>query len=135
GGRQANDEQSSARYRVGAILESFAVREGNVDARIAIRSTDLSTAYNYLKIAELCIDHGREPDAMKWAEEGLWQFEDRPDERLVLFTADLYRRIGREQDADELLWHTFERLPSIDIYQKLMCAAGFRKAGTDVVAG
>ena len=71
---------------------------------------------------------------MKWAEEGLWQFEDRPDERLVLFTADVYRRIGREQDADELLWHTFERLPSIELYQKLKSAAGFRKAAVDAVA-
>ena len=131
GGRQAHDEQSGARYRLGAILESFTVREGDVDARIAIRSMDLSTAYDYIGIAQLCVEHGREPEAVKWAEEGLWQFEAHPDQRLVLFTADLYRRIGREQAADELLWKNFERLPSIELYQKVKKLGGPRKAAVD----
>jgi hypothetical protein len=98
----------------GTILESFAEREGDVDAGIAIRAKDISTAYAYLGIAQLCLSHGRDAEALKWAEEGLWQFEDQLDQRrLVLFSADLYRRIGREKDADELLWQTFDRLPRI----------------------
>lgn len=131
GGRQTHDEQSSARYRLGAVLESFAVREGDVEARIAIRGTDLSTAYDYLGIAQLCLDHGRELEATKWAEEGLWQFEDHPDERLVFFTADLYRRTGREQDVDELLWRTFERFPSFELYRRVKGAAGPSKAAVN----
>ncbi len=131
GGQQVHDEQSSMRYRIGAILESFAEREGDVDARIAIRAKDLSTAYDYLGIAQLCMDHGREPEATKWAEEGLWLFEDHPDERLVFFTADLYRRIGRDQDADELLWQNFEQLPSIELYRRLKRVAGADKAAVD----
>lgn len=131
GGRQAHDEQSSVRYRLGNILESFAEREGDVDAGIAIRAKDLSTAYAYLGIAQLCLSHGRDAEALKWAEEGLWQFEDRPDQRLIFFSADLYRKIGREKDADGLLWKTFERLPSIELYRRLKSAAGSRKAVTD----
>jgi len=131
GGRPAHDDQFSARYRLGAILESFAMREGNVDARIAIRTTDLSTAYAYFEVAQLCLDHGREADALKWAEDGLWQYEDQPDQRLVFFAADLYRRLGREKDADELLWQTFERLPSIELYRRLKRAAGPGKPAVD----
>lgn len=131
GGRQIHDESFGARYRLGAILESFAERDGDVDGRIAIRSNDLTTAYAYLEIAQLCLGHGREADALKWAEEGLWQFEDRPDERLIFFTADLYRRIGREKDADKLLWQTFDRLPSIALYRRLKAAAGPKKAAID----
>jgi uncharacterized Zn finger protein len=133
GGRQrADDDQSSARFRVAAILERFAVRDGDVDARIAIRVNDLSSAYDYLGIAQLCLDCGREAEATKWAEEGLWQFEDRPDERLVFFTADLYRRTGRERDAVDLLWRAFERHPSIELYRRVKKAAGKQSAAADV---
>ncbi len=121
-GRQAHDDQFSARYALGAILESFAERDGDVDAGIAIRAKNLSAAYSYLEIAQLCLDHAREVEALKWAEEELWQFEDQPDERLVFFATDLYRRIGREEDADKLLWQTFERLPSIELYRRLKAA-------------
>jgi uncharacterized Zn finger protein len=123
-GRQVQDDQFSARHRLGAILERFAGQEGDVDGVIAIRAKDLSNPYDYLGIAQLCLDHAREPEALKWAEEGLWQFEDSPDERLILFACDLYRRIGREEDADKLLWRAFERRPSIQLYERLKSAAG-----------
>jgi hypothetical protein len=124
GKRQVQDDQFSARYALAAILESFAKREGDIDGVIAIRARDLSTAYDYLGIAQLCLDHAREPEALKWAEEGLWQFEDDPDERLILFASNLYRRVGRDGDADKLLWRTFERRPSIELYDRLKSAAG-----------
>jgi uncharacterized Zn finger protein len=123
-GRQVQDDQFGAHYALAAILEHFAEREGDVDGVIAIRARDLSTAYDYLGIAQLCLDHGRETEALKWAEEGLWQFEDTPDERLIFFACDLYRRIGREEDADKLLWRAFERRPSIHLYEQLKSATG-----------
>jgi hypothetical protein len=128
GGREVDDESFSVRYRLRTILEGFAAREADVDTHIAIRAKDLSTAQAYLEIAQLCLDHAREAEAIKWAEEGLWQFEDRPDERLVFFAADMYRRIGRENDAVGLLWQTFERFPSIELYRRLKGAAGSRKS-------
>jgi hypothetical protein len=131
-GRQVQDDQFGSRYALGAILESFAEREGDVDGRIGIRARDLSSAYDYLGIAQLCLDHAREPEALKWAEEGLWQFEDKPDERLIVFTSDLYRRIGRDDDADKLLWRKFERSPSIEIYERLKAAATDRMSADAV---
>jgi hypothetical protein len=124
GARRVGDDQFSRRYALQAILESFAERDGDVDGVIALRAKDLSTAHDYLGIAQLCLDHARETEALKWAEEGLWQFEDNPDQRLVFFVSDLYRRIGREQDAEKLLWRTFERCPSIELYERLKSAAG-----------
>ncbi len=72
-------------------------------------------------------------EALKWAEEGLWQFEDNPDERLISFASDLYRRIGREEDADKLLWRAFERRPSIELYERLKAAAGTDRMSADAV--
>jgi uncharacterized Zn finger protein len=131
--RQVQNDQSGARYALGAILERFANREGDVDAVIAVRANDLSTAYDYLGIAQLCLDHGREPEALKWAEEGLWQFEDDPDERLIFFASDLYRRTGRKEDAGQLLWRTFERHPSFAVYERLKSAAGKNRMLADAV--
>ena len=126
GARRVEDDQFSRRHALEAILESFAERDGDVDAVIAIRTRDLSTAYDYLGIAQLCLDHAREAEALKWAEEGLWQFEDNPDERLIFFVSDLYRRIGRGEDAEKLLWRTFERAPSLQLYERLKSAAATR---------
>ena len=128
GGRQTRDDESSNRYQLSAILEGFAERDGDIDARIAIRANDLSSAYRYLGIAQLCLEHGREADALKWTEEGLWQFEDQPDHRLALFASDLYRRLGRAQDAQELLWRMFEQSPSMEQYKRLKGAAGKKSA-------
>jgi uncharacterized Zn finger protein len=127
------DDQFSRRYALTAILESFAERDGDVDGVIAIRCRDLSTAHDYLGIAQLCLDHGREAEALKWAEDGLWQFEDAPDERLIFFAADLYRRIGRKEEADKLLWRMFERRPSIELYERLKSAAGTDRIQADAV--
>jgi uncharacterized Zn finger protein len=131
---QRDDEQSGMRYRLGAILERFAQRDGDVDARIVIRTKRLSAAHDYLEIARLCLAHQRGPEAIKWVEEGLWQFDDDPDERLVFFAADLYRRVGRQTDAVELLWRTFERHPSIELYSKVKEAVGPQKAALDTAS-
>jgi hypothetical protein len=75
----------------------------------------------------------REPEALKWAEEGLWKFEDDPDERLIVFVSDLYRRIGRTEDADKLLWRMFERSPNMGLYERLKSAAGADRILADAV--
>jgi uncharacterized Zn finger protein len=132
-GRRVEDDQFGERHALAAILERFAKQEGDIDGVIAIRARDLSTAYDYLGIAQLCLDQARVPEALKWAEEGLWQFEDTPDERLIHFACDLYRRIGRSEDADKLRWRMFERRPSLDLYQRLKAAAGTDRISADAV--
>lgn len=122
--RSAEDHEYGMRSRLSAILERFAERDGDLDARIAIRAKDLSSPYAYLKIAELYVAHDRKDEALKWAEDGLWQFENDPDERLILFTADLYRGAGRHADVEKLLWQLFERAPKLETYGRLKAAAG-----------
>jgi len=129
----ADDDEVGARYRLRGILERFARRDGDIDGLIALRASDLSSASTYLGVAQLCLDHGREPEALKWAEEGLWKFEDNPDGRLVLFTSGLYIRAGRKEDAERLLWGMFERRPSIHLYEQLKAACGADRMSADAV--
>ena len=111
--------------RLKDILDGFAERDGDLDARIALRSKDLSSSWRYLELAEFCRTHGRGEDALRWAEEGLWVFEDgRPDQRLVSFTAELLVEGGRGGDAEAHFGRAFEKAPSQEIYARLRAIGG-----------
>jgi len=125
GGRRAHDDGSRDRSRLEAILDFFAERDGDVEARIALRAKDLSSPWRYLGLARFCLAQGRQAEALRWAEEGLWQFEDDPpDERLVVLAADLHVRAGRADRAEALLWTAFERQPSLDLYRQVRTLGG-----------
>jgi hypothetical protein len=102
------------------MLDFFAERDGDVEARIALRAKDLSLPGNYLELARFCLAHKREDEALRYAEEGLWMFEDeQPDERLVLFAAGLLSKRGQKGDAEARLWRAFEKAPSLQLYEQL----------------
>jgi hypothetical protein len=123
--KPATDDDGSEPDRLMAILDFFAEREGDIDARIALRARDLSTPWRYQQLAQFCLDQGREDEALRRAEEGLWIFEDEgPDQRLTLFVVDLLSRKGRKEEAAAHLWRIFEKSPSLDLYQRLAKLAG-----------
>jgi uncharacterized Zn finger protein len=124
-GQRHDDEFSAGYERLKAILDFFAERAGDVDTRIALRAHDLSSAWRYLELAKFCVSQGRMDEALRRAEEGLWVFEDgQPDERLVSFTAELLSKAGRKADVEALLWRTFEKVPSLDLYKQLRKLGG-----------
>jgi tetratricopeptide (TPR) repeat protein len=107
------------------ILDFFAERDGDVEARIALRAKDLLSPWQYVQLAEFCLAMGREAEALRRAEEGLWIFEDdRPDERLVLFAVDLLVKSGRSDAAHAHLSRTFEKAPSFTLYTRLRLVGG-----------
>lgn len=117
--RDADDYDADA-FRLVSIVDFFAERDGDLEARVALRTRNLSSPWAYLQLAEFCLEHGREAEALQRAEEGLWLFEDeRPDERLVLFAVDLLLKAQRPADAEAHLWHAFEKAPSLRIYARL----------------
>jgi uncharacterized Zn finger protein len=125
GKRRPGEEPSDNSRVVGQILDFFAERDGDVDARIALRARDLSSPWRYLNLAEFCRSQGRETEALRWAEEGLWIFDDAPpDQRLVLFAAERLGKAGRAADAEAHLWRVFERAPSLEFYTRLRTSGG-----------
>ncbi len=112
------------------MLDFFAERDGDVEARIALRAKDLSSPWRYLELAEFCLSQGCEQEALSRAEEGLWIFEDgQPDGRLVGFAAQLLVKRKRKSDAEALLWRAFEKAPSLEFYGKLRSIGGARVQG------
>ena len=124
-GREDDNEFSRGYERLKAILDFFAERAGDIDTRIALRAHDLSSAWRYLELAQFCQTQGRVDEALRRAEEGLWMFEDgQPDQRLVSFTVELLSKAGRKVDAEALLWRTFEKAPSLELYKRLRKLGG-----------
>jgi len=120
-------EFSGNNFRLKKMLDFFAERDGNVQARIDIRAKDLSSPWKYLQLAEFCLSQVREEEALRRAEEGLWVFEDgAPDERLVFFAAELLQKAGRKEDAEGQLWRAFEKVPSHHLYRRLRKLGGKR---------
>ena len=118
--RGRRHELSDGYDRLTDILDFFAERNGDIDARIALRAKDLSSPWNYLRLAEFCLSQGRKEDALRRAEEGLWVFEDdRADKGLVLFTVGLLSKAGRKKDAEARLQQAFEKAPSFELYARL----------------
>lgn len=113
------------RSRLSRMMDYFAEREDDLDARIAIREADQSSAWFVLKLAEFCLEHGREEEALRRAEEGLWLFEDdRPDERLYVFVARLLGKKGRNEEAAAHLMRAFDKAPSLTLHESLKSVGG-----------
>ena len=107
------------------ILDRFAERDGDVETRIALRAKDLSSPWKYLELAEFCLKHKGADEALRWAEEGLWTFEDGPsDARLVLFAANLLMKADRRGEAEAVLKCAFERAPDFNVYLRWREAGG-----------
>lgn len=123
--RRGDRSYSPIRQRLEGILDGFAERDGDVDARIALRAGNLTSSFDYLRLAELCLANGREADALRWAEEGLWMFEDeRLDHRLLAFAVARLDKVGRKDDSARLLWRAFESGPTFDLYRQFRERAG-----------
>ncbi|MGD0562732.1 MAG: DUF6880 family protein [Roseiarcus sp.] len=111
--------------RLSGIVDFFVERDGNVDARIALRAKNLSSSWSYCDLAEFCRKAGRATEALHWAEEGLWTFEDeRPDARLVDVAIALMTEAGRKADAITVARSTFEKEPSLSAYRRWRKLAG-----------
>lgn len=107
------------------ILDGFAARDDDVATRLKLRTKDLSTQGHYLGLVSFCREQGLEAEALRWAEEGLFMFEDaRRDDGLVTATVELLARAGREDEAEAMLWSAFRKSPSLYLYDKLRKAGG-----------
>jgi uncharacterized Zn finger protein len=124
--RGSTDYDARHEYRVLAgMLSAVAERSGNVDQLIEIRTKCLASPWDYLQLAELCRSKGRGKDALRWAEEGAWLFEDdRPDERLIYFLAEVLQEAKRIDEAATHLRRLFNKAPSIETYERLKRVAG-----------
>lgn len=107
------------RFRLTAMMEALATESGDVEALVAIKSRDLSSAFRYLQIAETYKEAGEPDKALAWAEKGVRAFSSKTDSRLRKFLAEEYHRLGRHGDAVDLIWQNFSDHSDLSYYQAL----------------
>ena len=112
------------RMRLDRAMEAIAKGDGDVDALVRIRSKDLSSPYRFLLVAELCMQHARYDDGLRWAERGLSEFGKNVDQRLLTFCIEEYLRRGDFAKADAYAWRRFEMHPTAEGFAELMETAG-----------
>lgn len=121
--QQRGSEFDSHRFQITQIMEALARTSGDVDALVAIKSRDLSSGSDYLAIAEILHEAGREDEAVEWAERGLKAFPNRSDNRLRDFVAAACLKRNRNDEALRLTWVQFEERPCLEYYKKLHAVA------------
>jgi uncharacterized Zn finger protein len=112
-------EHWTHRFRITRVMESLARQSGDIEELVKIKSRDLSSAYNYLDIAEVYKNARQDDKALEWAERGLKAFPQQQDRRLLEFVANEYYRRERGDEAMTLIWATFVESPVVEQYKLL----------------
>ena len=113
------DSFEHRRFAITSIMKTLAELSGDIEEQVAVRSRDLSNAYDFLQIAEIHRQAGQHDKALEWTENGVKAFPERTDSRLREFLADEYHRRGRHDEAMAVIWTEFSESPSLEGYQLL----------------
>ena len=116
---QREDSYDHRRYGLKSIMEDLAKRQGDLEALVAVKSRDLSTAHHYLAIAQLYRENKNYDRAIQWAQDGLKTFPERSDPQLRTFLAEEYHRQKWHDEAMKLIWANLEDRPDLPSYQEL----------------
>ena len=101
-------------------MERVARAAGDTDALIAVKQRDLSSAHDYLALADLHLSAGRPGEAMRWAENGAIAFPDAAaSSGLHDLLVSVYPRLGLHQNALDLLWSDFTKTNHLEEFHKL----------------
>jgi len=117
--REKVHENTGRRFRITNIMKALAQQTGDVEALVDVLRHDLSQPYSFLKIAEAYKGARKAAKALEWAQRGIETFPERPDSRLLEFTADEYHRLKRHDEAMGLVWQLFTNRPGLEQYRQL----------------
>ena len=109
---------SSRRFRITQIMQTLAELTGDVGAVVEVLARDQSSAYQFVRIAEVLHEARRYDDALVWAERGL-ALHGGSDSRLVEVAAEEYHRTGRGEDAVRVTWDAYGEAPGLRTYRPL----------------
>jgi tetratricopeptide (TPR) repeat protein len=113
------DSRYGERFRITAVMEELARRSGDLEELVEVKARDLSTAYDFLQIAEVYLEAGNHGRALTWAERGVASFPPTRDLRLRDLLAREYLREARGLDAVAVIWDAYEASPVLETYSHM----------------
>lgn len=108
------------RFQLQALMERLAQSDGDLGTLIAVKERDLSSAHDFLSLAECHAAHGQHERAITRAEEGLRTFAAEDDAASLRdFLVSAYERAGKTREVRELIWEEFTRTSDEAGYRRL----------------
>jgi uncharacterized Zn finger protein len=114
-----------ARRHAQRLLEAVLAAQDDIDALIAVKAKALESGYDYLNLADACLEHRRTRQGIEWLERGI-KFDPK-ELRLQDRLAEVYLSEGFAQDAVTLKRRVFEAQPTAEHYialRQVALAAG-----------
>jgi len=111
------------RFRIEHAMAELAEFSGDVEALIRVKSHNLSSAHAFLELAELFRRHGRNDEALAWAEKGIAAFGKERIDDLVEFCIREHLRRGNADLVESFAWQRFVQQPGSDAYFQLVAVA------------
>ena len=112
GPKEEERSWSSQRFRITQIMQTLAELTGDVDAVVEVLARDQSSAYQFVRMADVLREAKRYDDALMWAEKGL-ALHGGSDSRLVEVAAEEHHRSGRGEDAVRVIWDAYAEAPGL----------------------
>ncbi|WP_137811736.1 hypothetical protein [Gandjariella thermophila] len=108
------------RWAVLAVVDELARHTGDVDLRVRLLATDLSSGWHYLRVAGVLQEAGRVAEALEWVQRGLQVTGKGPARlRLIDVAVDECLRVGWFDRAMELRERAFRESPDLSTYLRL----------------
>jgi uncharacterized Zn finger protein len=106
-------------WAVTRLMEQLAALDG-VDALVEVLAADLSSTWQYVRIATALAAEQRHSDALAWVERGLHEQEQAwSDQRLVDVAVELHLALGRRAEAVAVRRGALEAGPTFERYRQL----------------
>ena len=103
--------------------ERLAVLDGDIDAIVTLFGEDLSTPYQFVRVAEAMAELGRDQETLEWALRGIEETRGWQTDKLYDLACDV--RAGREEHAESLALRRaqYAQTPTSSTYHQLHTAA------------
>jgi hypothetical protein len=121
--RQVGTRDMFDSFALRYVEERLAVLDGDSSAIVRLLGGDLSTPYQFIRIAEAMEELGRDDDVLKWSTRGIAETNGWQVAQLYDLAAAVHARRGQSEEVLRLRREHLERMPSSSTYRHLRAAA------------
>ena len=116
---QEHEDSFAARY----ARERLAVLDGNTDAIVELLGGDLSSSYQFVRVAEAMAELGRDDEVLEWTARGIEQTGGWQTAKLYDLACAVHAKRAQPVEVLRLRRTQHERMPSLSTYTTLRRAA------------
>jgi hypothetical protein len=115
--------RDGAAFAVRYARERLAILDRDVDALVSMLGGDLTSPYQFFRVAEAMRELGLDDEALAWAERGIAQTSGWQVCQLYDLACDVHARRGESLEVLALRRAQHERMPSLSTYRALRTIA------------